>query len=212
MAHNLTDYRDGSILAPRYSPELFPEVQVERRHSACSFCSLHRFDDQLAGSLRQRRENTSTVEPADAGGEDCGPIEIAGLEQRPGFACTVVEDHWSTHTVTAVAIHGGHIRTGNAVVIEPLVEGLHAHGSDALRDQVSDGVVDHRCCDAGLKAEAIGKIGRDVKLAATNMDAALGRFSEWDDAGVEPVYQRTQRKKIECAFSANIQTVFHRLD
>ena len=63
--------------------------------------------------------------------------------------------------MAAVAIDGGHVGTGDAVVLEVLVERLHAHGAHALGDQVADGIVDHGAGDAGLQAEAVGEIGGD---------------------------------------------------
>ena len=80
--------------------------------------------------------------------------------------------------MAAVAVDGGDVRAGDAVVGEALVKRLDAHGPDALGDQVADGVIDHGRGDAGLHAEAVGQVGGDVELAAADVDLALVRLAE----------------------------------
>ena len=77
----------------------------------------------------------------DAAGEDVVPVEVARLQLRGRFVGAVVEHHWGAHALAAVAIHRGHVGAVHAVVLEALVEGLHAHGQHALGDQVADGVI-----------------------------------------------------------------------
>ena len=93
--------------------------------------------------------------------EDCLPIEIARLQQRGRFVAAVVEHHRRAHAVAAVAIDGRHVRAGDAVVLEVLVERLDAHGPHALGDQIADRIIDHGGGDAGLEAEAIGQVRGD---------------------------------------------------
>ena len=78
----------------------------------------------------------------------------------------------------------------HAVVGEPLVERLHPHRPHPLGDQFADRVVDHRRGDAGLQAEAVRQVGRDVELAAADVDLARGRLAERDDSRIQPMDQR----------------------
>ena len=98
----------------------------------------------------QRGEDAAAVEPAHAAGEDVLPVEIARLELRAGFVAAVVEHHRRAHALAAVAVDRGHVRAVDAVVLEVLVEGLHAHRAHALGDQVADGIIHHGGGDAGL--------------------------------------------------------------
>ena len=77
----------------------------------------------------------------------------------------------------------------HAVVLEVLVERLHAHRAHALGDQVADRVIHHRGRDAGVQAEAVGQVGGAVELAAADVDVALGRLAERDDARVQAMDQ-----------------------
>ena len=97
----------------------------------------------------------------------------------------------------------------DAVVLEVLVEGFDAHGADALGDQVADGVIHHRRGDARLHAEAVGEVGGDVKFAAADVNLALGRLAERDDAGVEPMDEGAERDEVQRAVRADVQTILH---
>ncbi len=68
------------------------------------------------------------------------------------------------------------------------IEGLHAHRADAFVDHRADRVVHHRGSDAGFQAEAVGQVGRHVEFAAADVDIAVCRLAERDDACVEPMY------------------------
>ena len=91
-------------------------------------------------------------------------------------------------------------------MLEVLVEGLHAHRPHALGDQVADGIIHHRRGDAGLQAEAIGQVGGDVEFAAADVDLALGRLAEGDDARVEPVDQGAEGHKVQRPILRDIQS------
>ena len=86
---------------------------------------------------------------------------------------------------------------------------MHAHGAHAFGDQVADGIIDHRAGDAGVEPEAIGEIGRDVELAAADVDVAMRRFAERDDAGVEAMDEGAEGTEIECALCGDVETVVH---
>src|SRR5206468_1333468 len=137
------------VLAAGDVPQLLPEIQVEGYYCAGGLGRLHAFDDQLRGCFRERGENSAAVEPAHAAGEDSLPVEVTRFEPRRRFVTAIVEDDRRAHTVAAVAIHGGHVRTGDSVVLEALVEGFDAHRFDALGNQFTDWIIDHRAGDAG---------------------------------------------------------------
>ncbi len=138
-----------------------------------------------------------------------GPIEIARVQLRGGFVAAVVEHDGRARTLAAIAIYRRHVRTVHAVVLELLVEGLHAHCADAFGNQIADRIIDHRGGDARIQAEAIRQIRGTVELTAAHVNLAFGRFAERDDARIQPVDQRTDRNKVQCAFLTNIKTVFH---
>ena len=131
------------------------------------------------------------------------PAKIAFQSKSPGFSCAaaslhaVVEDHRSAQTIAPVAVHRRHIGARDAVVLEVLVERLHAHGADALGNQVADRIVGHGRDDSRLQTKAIGKVGGHIELAATDVNLALRGLAEGDDPRIEPVHQRAQRQKIQ---------------
>ena len=94
-------------------------------------------------------------------------------------------------------------------MFEMLVERCNAHGTDALVNQITDGVIHHRRCDASVKPEAIRQISRHVKLAAAYVDFASGGFSKWDDTGIEPVDERAEGKEIKRAVLPDVKSVIH---
>jgi len=127
------------------------------------------------------------MEPAHSAAENRVPIEIARLEARGRFVGAIVENNRRPDAVAAVAVHGCHVGSGDAVVLKPTVDRSDAHGAHALGDQITDRIVDHRRDDAGFQPETIGEIGRDVVLAAAHVYFAFGGFAEWNDARVEAV-------------------------
>ena len=47
--------------------------------------------------------------------------------------------------------------------------------------------------NAGVESKTIREVRRDVKFAAADMDVAMRRFAERDDAGVESMHERSER-------------------
>jgi hypothetical protein len=74
-------------------------------------------------------------------------------------------------------------------------------------NQVADRIIHHRRGDAGVQAETIGQIGRDIELAAADVDVAMRRFAERDDAGIEPMDEGAERHEIERAGFGNVQAL-----
>src|SRR5450759_3001957 len=149
------------------------------------------------------------MEPANAAAEDCAPIEVAGLELRRGLIATVIEDDGRTNAMAAIAVHGGDVGAGDAVVLEMPVERLDTNGTNTLGDQISNGIGDHGRRDAGVQAEAVREIGRDVELTTADMDVAMVRFAEGNDAGVETVDQGPQADKVQGTRFGDVQAVVH---
>ena len=114
--------------------------------------------------------------------EDGLPIEVARLEHGAGFVGPVVKDHRSAHAVAAVAVDGGHVGAIDAVMLETLVERLHAHGPHAFGNQIADRVVHHGAGDTGLEPETVGEVGGAVEFAAAHVDLALGGLAKGNDA------------------------------
>ena len=141
------------------------------------------------------------------------PAKIAFQSKSPGFSCAaslvapVVEHHRRAHALAAIAVHRRHVRPVHAVVLEVLIERLHAHRPHALGDQIADGIIHHRGSNPGLHAETVGQVGGAVELSAAHVDLALRCLAERDDPGVQAVYQRAQRDKIQRSFSLYIQPV-----
>ena len=122
---------------------------------------------------------------------DC--LGIDTLELGRGFVAAIVEDHGRADALAAVTIDGGHVGAANAVMREVFVERLHPHSPHALGDQVADRVIHHRRRDAGLQAKAVREVGRHVKLAAADVDLALGCLAEGDDARIETMHDGAER-------------------
>ena len=188
---------DGVGVAADGGPELGAVVQVEGGDGPGRLGRLHPLDDQFRRGLGEGGEDAAGVEPPHAAGEDRLPVEVAGLEQRPGLVGAVVEDDRRADAGAAVAVHGGHVRPADAVVRERLVEGRHAVLADAPLDHLADGVVHHRGGDAGLEAEAVRQVGGDVVLAAGHVDVEAAGLAERDDAGVEPVDEGPEGEEVE---------------
>src|SRR5690348_7961862 len=132
------------------------------------------------------------MEPTYAPREKCVPFEIPWLQPRRGLIRAVVENHWCSHTMTAVAVNGGDIGPRNPVVIEPLIEGLDAHRPDSLGDEVANGIVHHRGYDAGCKAEAIRQVGGYIEFATADMNFTGGRLSKGNDSGVQAMHKGSE--------------------
>ena len=130
------------------------------------------------------------MEPAHAVRKHGLPIDIARLQLRGCFIRAVIENHRSTHAIAAIAINRGYVGPGNAIVLEVLIERMHAHGTHPFGNQITDRIIHHRTHHAGLHPETIRQIGRYIKLAAAHMNLAFGRFAERDDARVQAMDQR----------------------
>ena len=202
-------HRQRLFIAAPDVPEFLAEVQVEGRHRPGSLGGFHGFNDQFARGLGERGEDAAAVEPADTRAEDLLPVEVAGFEHGPRLVAAVVKHHRSAHPMALVAINRGMVRTTHAIVLEFLVERLHAHCPDALGDEVADGIFDQRGGDTGVQAEAIRQVGGTVELAAADMDVAVGGLAERDDARIEAVDERAERQEIQRAFFRNVQTFAH---
>ena len=59
------------------------------------------------------------------------------------------------------------------------------------------------------KPKQSARLAAHVELAAADVDLALGRLAERDDARVEAVHQRAERHEIERAVLPNIEAVIH---
>jgi hypothetical protein len=92
-------------------------------------------------------------------------------------------------------------------VFEALVEGLDAHASNVLGNQIANRIIDHRARDTGGDAEAVGEIGSHVELAAAYVNFALAGFSERDYSGIQAIYQRSQRQKAQRTIATDFETV-----
>ncbi len=130
-------------------------------------------------------KDSAGVDPFDAAREDGRPVEVAGLELGGGLVGAVVEDDGSADAEALIAIDGGHVGAGDAVVLEVLVEGLDTHGADTLGNEIANGVVGHGGGDGGAESEAVRQVGGHVELAAGDVDLALGGLAEGNDSGVE---------------------------
>ena len=184
-------------------------VGLEANHGSSGFRRFHALDDQLRGRGRECGEDASTMEPAHARAEDRVPIEVARLQLRGGFVAAIVEDHWSANAMSAIAVDGGHVRTGDAVVLEPLVERAHSHGTHAFGNQLADRVIDHRRSDARLHSEAVREVRGHIEFAAAHMDLALARLAERNDTWIQAMNQSAEGQQVERAIGADIQTIAH---
>src|SRR5947207_5605259 len=145
------------------------------------------------------------MEPADAAREDGLPVEVARFEPRRSLVASVVEHHGRTHTLAAVAVDGGHVRSADAVVLETFVERPYTHRLYTLGDEVANRIANHCARDAGLETEAVGQVGGDVEFAAADVNLAFGCFAEWDHSRVQPMHQGAKRDQIEPAPFRDIQ-------
>ena len=129
------------------------------------------------------------MKPAHALAEDFFPVKITGLKLRRGFVATVIKHHRCPNTLSTITVNSGHVRPMNSIVFKRNIKRFYTHCPDPLRNQIANRIINHRRSHARLKAETIGKIGRDIKLAAAHMDIAMRRFAEWNNAGIEPMNQ-----------------------
>ena len=199
----------GAVVTAGDVPELGAVIQVEGGDGTGGLGGLHGFDDDFRRRGRQRGEDAAAVEPPDAAGEDFLPVEVAGLELRRRFVAAVVEHDRRADALAAVAIDSSHVRAVDAVVLEVFVEGFNAHGADALGDEVADGVVRHGRSDAGLQAEAVGEVGRDVEFAAADVDVTVSRLAERDDARVKTMNKSAEGQEVQLARGGDVEAVFH---
>ena len=93
----------------------------------------------------------------------------------------------------------------HTVVLEVLIVRLHSHRLDTLGDEVTDRIVNHGACHAGLQTEAIGKVCRHVELTPADMDVAVGGLPEGNGAWVEAVNECAKGQEVQCAIFANIK-------
>ena len=140
---NAADGFDRALGAALNIPQLLAEIQIKRSHCSCGLGFPHHLRGQRRSTRRKRRKESAAVHPAHATCKDRLPVEIPRLQLRRGLVRPVVEDHRRAQTVPPVAVHRRHIGTGDAVVLEVLVERLHSHGADTLGNQVADGIVRH---------------------------------------------------------------------
>ena len=112
--------------------------------------------------------------------------------------------------MSLVAEHCGHVWPMHAVMLEVLVDGLHAHCPHALGNQIAHRIIHHRRNNRGPHPEAIRQVRSHVELAAAHVNLALSRLAKRDDSRIEPMNQCTQREKIQLAILANIQSMTHR--
>src|SRR6266481_7128312 len=98
------------------------------------------------------------MKPAHAAGKDLVPIKIAGLQLRGGLVTTIVEDHRRAHAIAAITVDCRDVWTIDAVVFEPFVEGLDAHGAYAFGNHITNRIVDHGRYNAGPQAETVSQI------------------------------------------------------
>ena len=115
-----------------------------------------------------------------------------GLSMAPASLAAIIENHGSAHAQAAIAVHGGHVGTVHAIVLEMLVERLHAHGAHPLGNQIADGIIHHRRGDARLQAEAIRQVGSTVELTTADVDLAFGGLAKGNNSRVKPVNKSAQ--------------------
>ena len=60
-----------------------------------------------------------------------------------------------------------------------------------------------------MPAETVRQIGRDVELAAADMDLAGTRLAEGNDAGVQTMHERAEGHQVERALGKNVEPAFH---
>src|SRR5258706_10362332 len=125
MSDDGLDNRRRATGAAGNVPELLPEVQVERDHRARLLGGLHTLDNQLCGGFRQRCEDSATMEPADAAGEDRVPVEVAGFEAGGSLVAPILKDLRRPDTLAAIAVDRRDIGASDALVLETLVERPH---------------------------------------------------------------------------------------
>ncbi|MGD9302959.1 MAG: hypothetical protein PVF79_01775 [Desulfobacterales bacterium] len=63
--------------------------------------------------------------------------------------------------------------------------------------------------DAGPQAEAVGQVGGNIKLAATDMNLACRCFAERDDPRIQAMDKGANRHEVQGTILADVQTIFH---
>src|SRR3954469_11990957 len=124
-------------------PKLSAIIQVKRDNRPFAFRCFHGFDDYLRRRCRERRENTTRMEPAHTAAEYFFPIKIALLQLRGGLVAAVIKHHWRPDALASVAIHGSHVWAMHAIMFKMFIKWFQSHGFYPFRDQIADGIVDH---------------------------------------------------------------------
>ena len=106
--------------------------------------------------------------------------------------------------MAAITVDGRHVWAVDAVVREVFVERLDPHGPDPLGDQVANRIIHHCGGDTGFQSEAIGQIGGDIELSATDVNVTVGRLPERDDSGIKAMHQRAEGQEIQGSSLAKI--------
>jgi hypothetical protein len=94
-------------------------------------------------------------------------------------------------------------------MLELFVEGLHAHRTHPLVDQIPDRILHHRAGNAGAQPKAVRQIRRHIELAAAHMHCKVRGLAKWNNSRIEPMHQRTQRKQIQRLLLRYIKTKTH---
>ncbi len=94
-------------------------------------------------------------------------------------------------------------------MLKDAIDGLDAHRADALSNEVADGILHHRGGNGRALAEAVCEVGRDVELAAADVNVGMCGLAERDDAGIDAVNQRAKREQVQRAFLRNLEAKGH---
>ena len=190
-------------------PEFLAVIKVERNHCTGGLRCLHSLNHYFRGGRRERRKNPAAVEPSHTPAKNGVPIEISRLEASGSFVRAVVKDDRRAHTKAAIAIYRRHVRAGDAVVGEVLVERPNSHRPDSFGDQIPDGIIHHRGDDAGLQTETVRHIRGYIKLAAADMNLALSSLAKGDAPRIQTVYESAERQEVQRAVLAYLKGFVH---
>src|ERR1017187_5270288 len=118
MLHDGVEDADGLGAAAPHVPELFPEIEIEAYHRPQGLGRLDALQNEPSGGLREGREDTPAVKPADPAGKDVRPVEVAWFQTRGCLVRSIVEHHGRPTVEAPVAVDGGEVRTIDPVVRE----------------------------------------------------------------------------------------------
>src|SRR5579863_8425397 len=110
------------------------------------------------------------MEPSNPAAKNNAPVEIAWLESSRSFVCAIVKDHRRACAEAAVTVDRRHVGAGDAIMLEPFVKRLDAHGSNAFGDQLADRIVNHRGGNAGPQTEAVRQVSGYIEFPATHVN------------------------------------------